>query len=74
MLPLLLGKRPCLNFTVTFLFNPLAGIFELRAKNSAILLIITIAFSEKKILMKEAIPFQFSSQEKNKEPDTTYYK
>ena len=50
MLPLLLGKQPCLNFTVTFLFSPVAGIFEHPVKNFAILLIVTIAFPEKKIL------------------------
>ena len=32
MLPVLLGKQPCLNFAVTFLFNPVAGIFQLPVK------------------------------------------
>ena len=44
MLLLLLGKLSCLNFRVTFLFNPMAGIFELPFKSFGILL---IAFSEK---------------------------
>ena len=48
MLPPLLGKQPCLNFTVTFLFNPVAGFLELPVKNFAILLMVTIAFPEKK--------------------------
>ena len=52
MLPRLLENQSCLNFTVTFLFNPVAGIFELPFKNFAILLIVTIAFSEKKIPMQ----------------------
>ena len=52
MLPLLLGKQSCLNFTVTFLFSPVAGIFELPVKNFAILLIVTIAFPQKKISIK----------------------
>ena len=51
-LPILLGKQPCLNFTVTFLFNTVAGIFELPVKNFAILLMVTIAFSEKKLPMQ----------------------
>ena len=49
MLPLLLGKQSCLKFTVTFLFNQVGGVFELPVKNFAILLIVTIAFPEKKI-------------------------
>ena len=49
ILPVLLGKQLCLNFTVTFLFSPVAGIFKLPVKNFAILLIDTVAFSEKKI-------------------------
>ena len=67
MLPFLQGKQRCLNFRVTFLFNPVAGIFELPVKNFAILLMVTIAFSE-------TVLFQFSSLEKNKGPDTTFYK
>ena len=66
MLPPLLGKQPCLNFTVTFLFNPVAGFFELPVKNFAILLMVTIAFPEKKYQCNKRFRFNFRLQRRKK--------
>ena len=43
----ILGKQPCLSFTATFLCNLVEGTFEIPVKNSAILLMVTIAFFKK---------------------------
>ena len=49
MLPLLLGKQPCLNFTVTSLFNLVGGIFELNRE----LRILHFAYGYNLIFWKE---------------------
>ena len=74
MLPLLLGKQPCLNFTVTFLFSSVAGIFELPVKNFAILLTVTIAFPEKKDINKINNTVSVFASREGKMACTTYYK
>ena len=73
MLPLLLRKQLCLNFTVTFLFNPVASIFEPLVKNFAVLLMVTIAFSKKDTTAINDSVSIFASREE-KGPDTAFYK
>ena len=73
MLPLLLRKQLCLNFTVTFLFNPVASIFEPLVKNFAVLLMVTIAFSKKDTTAINDSVLIFASREE-KGPDTAFYK